>query len=373
MKKALTGILIVFCCALLTCGYLVYTRFIKNPEQIFPYPYVFKNPAPTIKLDAPILMAGDQMGAYFAKFETELAASISVNLANPIKIQSIANNGHALHRTLHELRSLVQWPQIIIYQGASEEFKELKFNPKDVSTIKRNFARYQDDRIETALILKPWLSRIIYDPHERIALEEIPQLQTDITEADYLKRIDTELLLFEQQLIQLVNLSRDRNSLLILSTTPINLDIAPKKVCEFSSTIELDKEILTLNELLEANNPKAAYGKSSKLIEQYVGNAKLLYLHGLISKRLGLIDEARNALLKASAFDCSPWRANEVFNSVIRKVAQNHHVILFDFAKLVEEDWHKNVTFFDEIYAQNLYYDKGMKQLGLLIKQILKL
>lgn len=373
MKKALQLIFIVLCIGLLTGGYLVYDRYRQNPEQIFPYPYSFKTQAPAIKLDAPILIVGDRMGVYFAKFNSELAAAISTNLAKPIKIQSLAQNGHGLHRTLHQLRSLVQWPQILIYQGGSEEFSEPKFNPKDSTVIKKNFALYKDDRLETALILYPVLSRIVYHPHKRTVLAEKPDLKTDISETEYVERLETELLLYEQQLIQLVNLSKDRNTLLILTTTPVNLDIKPKKVCGFTSTINIKKELSILDDFMKASNPKAAYGYSSKLIKQYTGNAQLFYVHGQISKRMGLIDEARNSLLQASAYDCDPWRASSVYNSIIRKVARNHQVLLFDFAKMLELEWQNDPTFFDEIYPQNLHYDQGTKQLGNVIKQILKL
>jgi len=373
MKKALSLIFILISAGLLTAGYLVFDRFRQNPQQVFPYPYMFQSLAPTIKLDSPILIIGDRMGAYFARFHTELAAAISVNLSKPIKIQSLAKNDHALHRTLHQLRSLVQWPQILIYQGASEEFNELKFNPKDSTIIKKNFDLYKDDRIETALMFYPWLSRIIYSPHSRIRLEEKPALLTEISEENYVARLETELLLFEQQLVQLVNLSKDRNTLLILTTTPMNLDIAPKKVCEFASTIDLEKDLIEISEQLTANNPKAAYATSSNLLKQYAGNAQLFFTHGQIANRLGRIDEAKKAMLQATAYDCSPWRTTEVYNSIIRKVARNHQIILFDFAKLLENQWNKNTTFFDELYPQNLYYDQGMKQLGLVIKQILKL
>jgi len=301
MKKALSLIFLLLSAGLLTVGYLVFERYKSNPEQIFPYPYTFQSPAASIKLDAPILITGDRMGAYFAKFSSELAATISVNLAKPIKIQSLAKNGYGLHRTLHELRSLVQWPQIIIYQGASEEFQELKFNPVNARIIKKNFALYKDDRVETALILFPWLSRLVYEPHTRIKLEETPTLISEVTEENYVARLETELLLFEQQLIQLVNLSKDRNSLLILTTTPLNLDIAPKKVCAFSSTIDIEKDLSHIHDQLTANNPKAAYASSSKLINLYAGNAQLFFTHGQISNRLGQSDEAKKSMLQATA------------------------------------------------------------------------
>ena len=372
MKKVLSAILLMVFAGILTGGFLVWQRYQQNPEQIVPFPYVFKKESPAIKLEAPIVITGDRMGHYFGKFNATLAEAISVNLDKPIKVQSIARPGNALHRTLHELRSLTQWPQILIYQGASEEFSENKFNLSEITRIKKNFNYYGDDRIETFLILYPILSRFVYEPVQMVHLPERPEL-IELDEADYLKRLETELLLFEQQLVQLVAMSKDRNTLLILTTTPINLDEPPRLVCEFSSNTEIDAEILDLRNLLKANNPKEAYSKSSALLKKYMANAELFYIHGQIAKRLGKIDEAVETLLMASAYDCKPWRTTEVHNSIIRKIARNHQVLLFDFARLVEKDFKVNTTFFDEIHPQNLYYDKGMQQLGMVIKNILKL
>lgn len=372
MKKVLSGILIVFLGLFLTAGYFIWERYEQNPEQIVPFPYSFQSRAQEIKLDAPILITGDRMGSYFGKFSTVLAEKISVNLEKPIRIQTLARPGQALHRTLHELKSLAQWPQILIYQGASEEFSEKKFEMAEIPRIKNNFSRYKDDRIETFLILYPWLSRIVYDPIKRVILsEEVTPVEYD--ENNYIKGLEMELLLFEQQLIQLVNMSKDRNTLLILTTTPINLDEPPKGVCDFTSTPDIEAAIEGLRELLKAENLKEAYNQSSKLVVQYSGNAELLYLHGQISKRLGEEEEAINSLLSASAYDCVPWRATEIHNSIIRKVAKDHQVLLFDFSKLVTSEYTSNTTFFDELHPQNLYYDKGMEQLGLVIKSILKL
>lgn len=373
MKKALSFILLTLTIGLITGGIWVFDRFRKNPEQVVPWPYTFEQAAPAIQLDAPILIAGDRMGAYFAKFKAELATNISVNLAKPIKIQSIAKEGHGLHRTLHELRSLTQWPQILIYQGGSEEFAEEKFDLNDIRKIKKNFSFYNDDRIETMLILYPILSRFLYEPLKQIRLPEAPVLKEEVPENEYLKRLETELMLYEQQLVQLAAQAKDRNSLLILTTTPINLDMMPKRVCEFASNIDIEKEIYDLRELLKNNNPKTAYARSSKLVKQHMGNAQLYYIHGQISRRLGYMEEAKRNLLESTAYDCQPWRVTEVHNSIIRRVAQNHQVLLFDFARLVEKEYGQNTTFFDETHPQNLYYDKGMQQLGLVIKAILKL
>lgn len=373
MKKVLNFILITICLAMGGGGFQLYKRYSKNIEQIVPYPYVFNDEAPAVKLEAPILITGDRMGVYFAKFKEQLAVNISVNLANTIKIQSMAQNGNGLHRNLHELRSLTQWPQILIYQGGSEEFMELKFDLAEIKRIKENFSLYQDDRIETGLILWPWLSRFVYGPINRIQMEKTPKMIIAMTEEEYLKRLETELMLYEQHLIQLAKLSKDRSALLILTTTPVNLDIPAKRICGFTSNMEIEKEIFDLRELLKKNDAKSAYARSSKLVQQYIGNPTLYYIHGQISRRLGKIKEAKENLRQATAYDCDPWRSTELQNSIIRKVAREQQVLLFDFALLVEEDYALNTTFFDELYAQNLYYEKGMQQLGLVIKSILKL
>ncbi len=373
MKKLLSILGMVFFVAILSGGILVFDRWRKNPEQIVPYPYDFVEAAPAMKPDAPILIIGDRMGAYFGRFKEELAAKISQNLDNVIKIQSIAAEGQGIHRTLHQLKSLEQWPQILIYQGGSEEFAETKFDPSEIKKISKNFNLYQDDRLHTFLILYPWLSRIIYTPIKRTHLPLTPVLKRELPEKEYLQKLETEILLYEEQLIQLVALSKDRNSLLILTTTPVNLDIPPKSVCSFSTNPEIDKAVSELQDLVKKEDWKSAWGKANKFTILYPGNALLFHLEGVIGKNIGKSGEAVNSMLQASSYECTSWRATEVQNSIIRKVASSQQVILFDFSRMVEKEWTTNVTFFDELHPQNIYYDKAMGQLGLAIRKILKL
>jgi hypothetical protein len=267
-----------------TTGFLVYNRFSKNPEQIVPLPYEFTTQSPPVTPEAPILIIGDQMATYLARFKEHLALTISADLSTPIKIQSMARDGDGLHRTIHEMRSLTQWPQILIYQGGSEEFKEAKFKLTENENIQKNFKLYSNEKIQTLIMLYPQLSRLIYRPIDRVKLGEKPEFSSFLP-SEYLKRLETELLLYEQQLLELVNLSR----------------------------------------------------------------------------------------LEASSYECSPWRATEVQNSIIRKVAKQQQILLFDFAQLVEREYTNNDTFFDDLHPQNQYYEKAMEQLGLVIKRILKL
>jgi hypothetical protein len=373
MRKFLSVFATIFVVLLLTGGFLVWQRFSQNVEQIFPYPYSFSATRENEKPDAPIVLVGDRMGNNLSRFIPQLSEAISVNLDKPIKIQNLTADGQSLPRTLHLLKHLVPWPQIVIYHGGSEESREKKFEISEIPKIRENLDRYHNEVIETFLILYPWLSRIVYEPVKKVQLPEKPAVMENISQKDYLARLETELLLFEQQLIQMVEMSKNRNSLLILTTTPINLDIPPKETCEFSSNLEIEKKILELREYLRKNDLKSAYQESSEAKRRYLGNARLLYIHGQISRRLGKLDEGRKVLLEASAYDCIPWRASAVHNSIIRKVARDHQVLLFDFALLVEKDWVQNITFFDEIHPQNLYYEKAMSQLGQVIRKILKL
>ncbi len=373
MRKFVTVIGAIFLVLLLTGGFLVWQRYSQNVVQIFPYPYSFSSVREDQKPEAPIVLVGDRMGSNFARFIPELSKSISVNLDKPIKIQNLTAEGQSLPRTLNLLDHLVPWPQIVIYHGGSEEFREKKFEISEIPKIRQNLDRYHHEVIETFLILYPWLSRLVYEPVKRVQLPETPAEPTDIGEKEYLARLETELLLYEQQLVQMVEMSKNRNSLLILTTTPINLDIPPKDVCGFSTNLEIDKKILELREYLKKNDLKSAYQESSEARRRYLGNARLLYIHGQISRRLGKLDEGRKVLLEASAYDCVPWRATAVHNSIIRKVARDHQILLFDFALLVEKDWVQNLTYFDELHPQNLYYERAMSQLGQVIRKILKL
>lgn len=373
MRKFVSVFGAIFAVLLLTGGFLVWQRYSENVEQIFPYPYGFSSAREKVKPEAPIVLVGDRMALNLSRFIPELSQAISVNLDKPIKIQNLTADGQSLPRTLQLLEHLVPWPQIVIYHGGSEEFREKKFEISEIPKIRKNLDRYHDEVIETFLILYPWLSRLVYEPVQRVMLPESPAAPSLLSEKDYLARLETELLLFEQQLVQMVDMSKNRNSLLILTTTPINLDIPPKEVCEFSTNLEIDKKILELREYLKKNDLKSAYQESTEAKRRYLGNARLLYIHGQISRRLGKLDEGKKALLEASAYDCSPWRATAVHNSIIRKVARDHQILLFDFALLVEKDWVQNLTFFDEIHPQNLYYERAMSQLGQVIRKILKL
>ncbi len=374
MKKILSLLSAALLTIILTVGFLVWDRYQKNSESFIPFPYEFETSNTKLEVDSPILIIGDRMGERLLDYKVHLAETISTGLVSPIKIQGLAKKGKGIHRTIQDVESLSKWPQILIYHGGSEEFLEQKFLTKELKNIHSNFQLFRNDKLQTLLVLYPWFSRILYWPVEKVQLSERPSPSDEmIDETEYLKRLELELLLFEEHLKHLVSLSRDRNALLILTTTPLNLDEAPKKTCSFSTSSELQKELGKLRDFLRDNNPKEAYLESSKLMGKFLGNADLLYLHGQVARRLGKTDEALTSLVKATAYECLPWRSTEVQNSIIRKVARENQVMLFDFARMMEKNFTQEETFIDELYPQNRYYELATEQLGLAIKGILKL
>ncbi len=372
LKKILTAGLAFILVAVIGVGGYLFLRYSKNIEQVVPYPYRFESEE-AWKVTAPIIIVGDRMGEQLARFEIEMATKISENLSRPIEIQTLAKEGLPLHRSIHQLKGLGKWPQIVLYQGASEEWNEELFIPSEVSWIKKNFELFNDERLQTLLILYPELSRVLYHP---INYKKIPAAVPEKKEwkqEEYLARLELRLKIFELELLDMVNLSRDRNSLLILTTTPVNLDVAPHEVCEISTNLDIEADMEGVRDLIRKKDHKTALTRANELVARYPGNAALYYLQGQVAKRLGRRDDAIAALKQAAAYDCLPWRATEVYNGIIRKVAREQQVILFDFAGYMEKDWGSNVTYFNDLYPQNLYYQKAVDQLGILIRRILKL
>lgn len=359
----------------LGASFWLWRQLSSNPTGLVPLPYSLPVAKQGLLLEAPVLIVGDRVGARFGLFKENLALGISVGLSKPIKIQTIAKEGFGLHRTLHQLKTLEKWPRVLIYHGGSEEFFESKFITNQIKRVRSNFDLFTNDNAMTAMMLWPFLSRIVYQPIKRVQLNEEPSLtlKAKYTDMEYQERLELTYRLFEIELNELVSLSRKNKTLLILTTTPINIDVSPQRTCTNAQSAAIKKEIKLIRELIKNQDYKGAYSKSKELSVSTIANAQVLYLHGQVAYRNGHRQEAIDSLKKAAAFDCIGWRSNEVFNNIIRKIANKNRVTLFDFAKLVEQDWNKNVTFFDEVYPQDIYYDKAMKYLATVLRKILKI
>lgn len=346
-----------------------------NPESQIPYPYVMKSFNNTPDIDnAPIIIIGDRLGKRLASFKELISEKISQNLSSKVKIIDLTENGEGLHRTIHKIKQLPRLPLITIYLGGSEEYFEQKFQTKDIDKILFNFKLYDDDRVKTLLMIFPILSRLLYQnvTYHQFG-EKIIEDNNNYTDQTIQKRNIIQFKVFEQELNELFSFIKDKGSYLIALTQPINIDIPPKKTCE-GSIDELSKDMLiNATELIKKKDYKAAYTITKELVLIAPANAKIHYIHGEVAKKLGLIKEAIYSLEMASAYDCKQWHGNPVFNKILSKIAVQNEVLVLDFQKIVYDQWNQNILFMDEIYPQNLYYEKASEALASKIKKLLKL
>lgn len=354
-------------------GMTLWQRVLKNPQGLVPSPYRFAEMSEKIQVDAPLLITGDRMAQRFGLFKETLSLELSQGLSKALKVDVLAKENQGMHRTLHQMENLAKWPKVVIYTGGSEEMVEDKFLIKQIPTIRTNFERYLDHHLGTIMMLLPQSASLIYEPLERILLAEVSTIAEEKNELEFQTSLEISLRLYEIELLRFIEEARVQDTLLILMTVPINLDIAPKKTCQVTRTTESVTEVEAIRNLLKQQDYKAAYPRSKALMESSIANAEVHYLFGQIAHRIGRHEESKSALKKAAAFDCKPWRANEMTNNIIRKVAESERVTLFDFAALVEEDWNRNTTFFDEIYPQDLYYERANKALAIVLKRFLKI
>lgn len=350
------------------------TFHLKNtPNQLIPFPYTLSSP-PTQDVTAPVLIIGDRMAQKLATFKKLLADTISTELSKPIEIDSLTYSMEGLHRTLNRLKNLKKFPKIIIYTGASQEEWEYRFITQEIPIILENFKNYENPKLQTLLILFPFLSKFIFNPIKQIDLpHEIVLDPNEYKEQELFKRIELHYKLYENELKELISLVQEKNSILIMLTTPINPNTKPKKVCEGSIDPELKKKLAEVIKLVKEKDFKSAYEKAKILHYIAIGNAQVQYIFSRIARKFRKKEEAYYALDLASSYDCKRWRANGVYNSIIRKLAKNEDIFLHDFDAYIRDNWEKNVTFFDDIYPQNIYYENTTKAIGLLIKRVLKL
>ncbi|MBC76768.1 MAG: hypothetical protein CME64_12205 [Halobacteriovoraceae bacterium] len=372
MKKI---VIILLSAGIFLAGNFLYERHQNNVSSTTPYPYIFQNDLyEDLDVDAPILIIGDRLGERLGSFSKLMAKRMSQNLSKPIKIQSIAQKGEGLHRTLKKLKSLKKLPLIIVYLGSSEEHYEKRFLTKEIPTIKKNLSLYSDDRVQSLLMIWPELSKYIYHPVDYVRFtRELVEDETEYNQLDVQKRNEITFKLFESEIEELITYAKDRNSYFLAISSPINLDIAPKSSCPGSFDESFRPKLNKVIELVKKKDFKLAYNISKDLALINNSNANSQFIHGKIAKKLGKNQEARQYLELAAAFDCKNWRSNPVYNSILKKAADKHDAAYFDLHGLLQDNANNGVVFMDDIYPQNLYLEKTANTIADRIKKLLKL
>lgn len=378
----LKKLLILLLVAAVSASAYFYWVYSSKRTVIAPYPYSFLNSFDesfakehkdniAAAQNAKILIVGDRMGKTLSSYESTLQDRFKGALNTPPTIFNWSEDNEGLFRTIHKLKTLKKLPPIIIYFGASSELKEKKFDIVDKKAIEKNFKTYDDEKKISLIITFPWLSKILYEPiryHDLQGFREYTSVEA--APVKFLEK-DLSFKLFSYEMKELIEMIKDKRSNLILITTPLNLEVEPKEVCEHSNS----SEVVDLQQEIEAEIKegayKSAYPKAREMAEATPSNARSFYLLGKAALGSGDIKGAREALLKASVFDCASWRGNVVYNSIMKSLANSYQVNLIDFDQLMSSRLSDEGLFFDEIIPQNIFYQNMIKELGDILKTIL--
>ena len=374
MSKGIKIVLGTIVPILAICVSWVGWRLTHYPTQTIPYPYFFDPHAQNSSLEAQleekaaqsqILIVGDRMAKDFERFEESLSQEVSKKLSTPLKVASIGVVNEGLHRTLNRLKMLKKVPKIIIYLGGSQELYEQKFYPAEERRIKKNFELYQNPKLRTLIHLWPTFSKFIYLSYKRLTLGPTPvEIEKNLDGSKFQRTAELSFILYQTELSELIHWAQEKEIHLVFITTPINLEIRPKLVCENAISEEILAAQEKILEFIKISDFKSAYASLQKIMPLSPGNAMGHFLNGFVSKKLGNYEQAMRELELASAYDCLPWRSTPVFNSIILSKARDYEINAINFHQLIYEDWDKNILFSSEIFPQDLYYQKLVKEIA---------
>ena len=372
MKK----ILLLFLALAIIFGLKVYKKYEKNPVNITPYPFQivedYKDQIPIVERSS-VVIVGDQMGHSLNSYLPSLIKDISSNLAEVIKVFNWSRKQEGMHRTLSKIKSLKNLPEVVIYHGGSQEFFEKTFFLKDKAKILANFKKHSDEKILSLIMAFPTLSKFIYEPVTTIELDQWNEDNDDLEGQDKLSKMEMTYKFFRHQLWDMVNYVKEKNSTLILLTTPINLIIPPKKVCKGATNALLKLEMEKIENEIKSEKYKIAFQKLELLKKKVLGNSRLLYFSGISTAKLGFPKTAEKILQKSAVFDCGAWRSNKIFNNIIREASTKHDLFLIDFDKIVNSQFGKGPLFLGDTYPQTFFYKKVIEEIKQVINQTLEI
>ncbi len=377
MKKRYTLLII----ALLSLATWVGYRSVSIPGHVVPLPYdiTLTNPGNGIEaMDSvesiDMLIIGDRMAKELYAHRELFSSIISKDLTKPLNIGVLSTQEMGAHRVVAHLKGMKKIPKIVIFHGASFEESEFKFSTKDVENIMRNVQKYEDPYIRSLLMLAPTLAKFIYTPVHRVKLtDKIARRTNSFTHPSIQKRSEVSYKLFTYELEEFVSYLEAQGVLPIIITTPYNLDIEPQETCDDSTTQDIFESTKEAKELMKKGDFKSAYTILADTKNLSPGNATVYYLLAKTNKELGMKKAAIKNLQMASAVDCRRWRTNEVYNTIMRDVANKHEVLLFDFSKMMINRWGSDLTFVDDIFPQNIYYQQAVKIFSGQIKSLLQI
>lgn len=354
MKKYL-GLIVI---SLLTLVILLAIfRVVQNKTSLIPVPYDASQLA-AFDYQAPIIIIGDQAASNLYRYKESLAEKISMELSNTIRIESLAETNQNLHRLLGKLKKMTVWPKLMIFIGGSNESYEKRIIPSELSKVNLNFQKYNNDWLKTIMMFYEPSSRLIYEPIKYYVLtEQINEDTYNYLEHEKTKRNELIFKLFKNELIELIEMSKTKGSELILLTTPVNLALKPLDSCN-KINMKNAPNISEIRAKFNQKDYKTAFNLAEQRANLLIADPESYYLKGMASKKLGKRKLALESLTLANAYDCSLKRPNVVFNAIIKDLAKEYQVPLFDFHQFLYSHFEKNTLFFDDQSPQDLYMEK---------------
>lgn len=320
---------------------------------------------------AKILIIGDRMGKTLIGHTRTLQEHFGEAFKTPPSIYNWSADNEGLFRTIHKLKMLKKIPPIVIYFGASSELTEKKFRVEDKTRILKNFQTYDDEKLISLIITFPWLSKILYKDVVYYDLAEYTEYKSLLAAPLKLDEKELSFKIFQYEMQEMIDYIKEKKSNLVLITTPINLEVEPKEVCAHGNNDDITGLQQEIEAELKEGAYKSAFPKARELSEVSFSNARSFYLYGKAALGIGDSKTAREALLKASVFDCSSWRGNAVYNAIMKGLAEKNLVQIVDFDQYMTSNLSKEGLFFDEIVPQNIFYQSMIKELGDILKKIL--
>ncbi len=353
---------------------LLFLRYHSQPTRIIPYPYQFTSPQEESDQfnETQILIVGDRMGLALSRYIPLLSERLSAQLKKPIKVNSWAKEHEGLHRTLRKLKSLKKLPPIILYHGGSEEFFEKKFYTEEAPLILENFSFIQDQNIATALHFFPAFSRFLFHKQKLIQLDEFTTVDQDLRHYDQLefqKRSEVLFKLYEKELEEMISWIKEKGSRLVILSTPINLDIQPKRPCVTQNEQLVQQKLGLIQEALQKRQLKLAYDLLVRLKDKIQHHPLVYYYLGQAAQGLSRSAESIQYLQLAAAFDCQFWRGGKAFDQIQKKYAALYQTYYFDFSQFLNDQLGQNTLFLDEIYPQPLFYEQAVELLAQALKK----
>ena len=345
-----------------------------------PLPYAFKDP---VKLLSPqqqkeakestLLIIGDRHGRLFSQYLPLLRKKFHPLLRN-MAILNVSEKHHGIHRSLKKLQEIPSLPSLILFLGGHDEFYEKKFNLSEYETIKKNFLTFQNNSKVILMNLFPLLTSFIIKPMSYHWYgPKVHPVKKDNNPINQQRGLELRFKIYEWEVQQLIEQAqKNKQTKLILTTSPINLQTPPKEVCSNATTPLLDQKLSSLENLFHQGDTKTTITQLSSLEEVILGHAGFYHLLGKAYLKQGEFKSARKYLTMANSFDCAPSGSSHILNNILRSKAKENTVSILDWDKISNADLGKATIFQGKDDPEESYDHHFLDGLATLINDHLK-